>query len=78
MIGAAFGAALVSNPSWMAGYESGGAGGLVGAVLEPVGGFGKFLTVMLALSVIANMVRSKLLGWNYADERMVGAGSNTI
>ncbi|KAF8610617.1 cytosine-purine permease [Ceratobasidium sp. AG-I] len=55
LIGAAFGAALVSNPSWMGGYESGGAGGLVGAVLEPVGGFGKFLTVLLALSVIANM-----------------------
>lgn len=45
----------------MGGYESGGAGGLVSAVLEPVGGFGKFLTVLLALSVIANMVRSKWL-----------------
>lgn len=61
MIGAAFATALASNPSWMSGYESGRVGGLVGAVLEPVGGFGKFLTVLLALSVIANMVRSKLL-----------------
>ncbi|KAG9104171.1 hypothetical protein FRC06_004808 [Ceratobasidium sp. 370] len=55
LIGAAFAASLASNPSWLAGYEANGAGGLVDAVLSPAGGFGKFLTVVLGLSVIANM-----------------------
>ncbi|CAE6534466.1 unnamed protein product [Rhizoctonia solani] len=55
LIGAAFAASLPSNPSWQAGYEAAGAGGLVDAILAPSKGFGKFLTVLLALSVIANM-----------------------
>ncbi|CAE6416702.1 unnamed protein product [Rhizoctonia solani] len=50
LIGAAFAASLSSNPSWMAGYEAGGPGGLVDAILSPSKGFGKFLTVLLALS----------------------------
>ncbi|CAE6471790.1 unnamed protein product [Rhizoctonia solani] len=55
LVGAAFAASLPSNPSWQAGYEAAGAGGLVDAILAPSKGFGKFLTVLLALSVIANM-----------------------
>ncbi|KAJ1310239.1 hypothetical protein OPQ81_006981 [Rhizoctonia solani] len=55
LIGAAFAASLASNPSWQAGYEAAGAGGLIDAILSPTKGFGKFLTVILALSVIANM-----------------------
>lgn len=39
-------------PSWEAGFDNGNnAGGLIQAVLAPSGGFGKFLTVLLALSV---------------------------
>src|SRR5436305_823501 len=41
--------------SWSTGYK--GAGGeLLGAVLKPLGGFGLFLLVLLALSVIANNI----------------------
>ncbi|CUA72398.1 Purine-cytosine permease fcyB [Rhizoctonia solani] len=55
LVGAAFAASLPSNPSWQAGYDAAGIGGLIDAVLSPTNGFGKFLTVLLALSVIANM-----------------------
>ncbi|KAG8689613.1 hypothetical protein FRC09_012350, partial [Ceratobasidium sp. 395] len=55
LIGAAFAASLPLNPSWSEGYEANGAGGLIDAVLSPAGGFGKFLTTLLGLSVIANM-----------------------
>ncbi|KAH7340420.1 NCS cytosine-purine permease [Rhizoctonia solani] len=50
LIGAAFAASLRSNPTWQAGYEAAGPGGLVDAILSPAKGFGKFLTVLLALS----------------------------
>ncbi|PYH94594.1 purine-cytosine permease [Aspergillus ellipticus CBS 707.79] len=36
------------------GYEQSGNGGLLGAVLDPLGGFGKFCLVILSLSIIAN------------------------
>lgn len=40
---------------YAAGYAESGTGGLLGAVLfEPLGGFGKFCVVILALSIIAN------------------------
>ncbi|KAJ5281689.1 hypothetical protein N7478_007061 [Penicillium angulare] len=39
---------------YMAGYKASGNGGLIAAVLEPLGGFGKFCLVILALSIIAN------------------------
>lgn len=43
-------------PSWNEGYgTAGNIGGLLSAMLSPVGGFGKFLTVMLSLSVTANI-----------------------
>ncbi|CAE6426691.1 unnamed protein product [Rhizoctonia solani] len=50
LVGAAFAASLPSNPSWQAGYDAAGIGGLIDAVLSPTNGFGKFLTVLLALS----------------------------
>ncbi|KAB5588567.1 Anaphase-promoting complex subunit 1 [Ceratobasidium theobromae] len=55
LLGAAFASSMPSNPSWQAGYSAAGSGGLVAAVLDPLGGFGKFLTVLLGLSVIANL-----------------------
>ncbi|KAL1943828.1 hypothetical protein VTO73DRAFT_3646 [Trametes versicolor] len=52
LLGAAFAAAAPGVPSWEAGFDNGNnAGGLIRAVLSPSGGFGKFLTVLLALSV---------------------------
>ncbi|KAK7702475.1 Purine-cytosine permease fcy21 [Botryosphaeria dothidea] len=42
---------------YQAGYDSAGTGGLLAAVLfPPLGGFGKFCLVILALSIIANLV----------------------
>jgi hypothetical protein len=54
MIGAAFAIAAVGVPSYAAGFDNGNdIGGLVAAIFEPIGGFGKFLLVLLALSVPA-------------------------
>ncbi|KAI0746989.1 purine-cytosine permease [Daedaleopsis nitida] len=50
MLGAAFAAAAPVVPEWDAGFDNGNSvGGLVQAVLSPAGGFGKFLTVLIAL-----------------------------
>ncbi|KAI1798002.1 purine-cytosine permease [Ganoderma leucocontextum] len=52
MLGAAFAAAAPSVPEWEAGFDNGNSvGGLVEAVLSPAGGFGKFLTVVIALFI---------------------------
>ncbi|OSD08769.1 cytosine-purine permease [Trametes coccinea BRFM310] len=52
MLGAAFAAAAPGVPSWNAGFDEGNSvGGLVEAVLSASGGFGKFLTVLVALSI---------------------------
>ncbi|EAU81390.1 purine-cytosine permease [Coprinopsis cinerea okayama7 len=48
-------AASTSVPEWQQAYEGGDVGGLLHAMLSPVGGFGKFLTVLLALSVAGNI-----------------------
>ncbi|KAJ7485496.1 permease for cytosine/purines, uracil, thiamine, allantoin-domain-containing protein [Mycena latifolia] len=53
--GALIGACLASVPAWEAGYESGDVGGILNAMLSPAKGFGKFLTVLLALSVMGNV-----------------------
>lgn len=42
-------------PSWNAAYGEDNVGGLVAAMLAPVGGFGKFLLVILSLGVTANV-----------------------
>ena len=55
-IGAACYAATAINPDWLDAYNSGSVGGLIGAVLAPVGGFGKFCLVLLALSIVANNI----------------------
>ena len=55
VLGAAMGGALPNNDSWQAGYESTSIGGVLAAMLEPAGGFGKFLLVLLAFSVIGNI-----------------------
>jgi hypothetical protein len=50
------GAALttVTRQDWQQRYTDGGVGGLLGASLNPAGGFGQFLLVVLALSIVAN------------------------
>lgn len=54
-LGAIVGACVPNVPEWEAGYEQGSVGGLLAAMLAPVGGFGKFLMVLLALSVMGNI-----------------------
>ncbi|CDO75439.1 hypothetical protein BN946_scf184693.g8 [Trametes cinnabarina] len=52
LLGAAFAAAAPGVPSWNAGFDEGNSvGGLLEAVLSGAGGFGKFLTVLVALSI---------------------------
>jgi purine-cytosine permease-like protein len=41
-------------PVWDTGYANGNVGGLLEAMLRPTGNFGKFLTVLLSLSVTGN------------------------
>lgn len=56
-IGAAFAVAATSVPAWSAGFQGGGnVGGLMEAVFQPLGNFGKFLTVIMSLSVAPNLV----------------------
>jgi purine-cytosine permease-like protein len=50
-LGAAAAISAHSVPNWNAGYTDGNVGGLINAMLSPVGGFGKFLMVLLSLSV---------------------------
>jgi len=54
MLGAAFIIGMNNNPDWQDAYNVNSVGGLLEAVLRPAGNFGKFLTVLLALSVTAN------------------------
>ncbi|KAK7683187.1 hypothetical protein QCA50_013860 [Cerrena zonata] len=54
-LGAAVVGAASSVPAWSQGYENGNVGGLLEAMLQPVGNFGKFLTVLMALSVAGNV-----------------------
>ncbi|KAF5318548.1 hypothetical protein D9619_010745 [Psilocybe cf. subviscida] len=54
-IGAAIAGVAGSVPSWNDAYAGGNVGGLLNAVLEPAGDFGKFLTVILSFSVAANL-----------------------
>jgi len=55
LLGAAVCACMQNVPSWEAGYTNAYVGGLLEAMLEPAKGFGKFLTVLVALSVMGNI-----------------------
>jgi NCS1 nucleoside transporter family len=57
MLGAAVATAMVSNGgdnAYYNGYHTSGIGGLLATVLAPLGKFGQFCLVILALSIIAN------------------------
>ncbi|CAN8102725.1 unnamed protein product [Discula destructiva] len=58
ILGAAIGGAVPNVPSWAAAYEQLGIGGVMYEMLAPAGGFGKFVLVLLALSVIGNIAIS--------------------
>ncbi|KAI0159747.1 NCS1 nucleoside transporter [Xylariaceae sp. FL1272] len=55
ILGAAMGGAIPVVDGWADAYDSYGAGGVMAAMLEPAGGFGKFVLVLLAVSVIGNI-----------------------
>ena len=55
-LGAAVAAAVSSVSDWEQGYAGGNVGGLLEAMLHPLGNFGKFLMVLLSLSVASNNV----------------------
>lgn len=58
ILGAAIGGAVPNVESWAAAYEVSGVGGVMLEMLAPAGGFGKFIMVLLALSVIGNIAIS--------------------
>ncbi|KAF2711135.1 hypothetical protein K504DRAFT_490058 [Pleomassaria siparia CBS 279.74] len=55
ILGAAIGGATPNVPAWMEGYETNAASGVLGAMLHPAGGFGRFVTVILAFSMVGNL-----------------------
>ncbi|KAK1995037.1 NCS1 nucleoside transporter [Colletotrichum falcatum] len=54
-LGAAIGGAMSSIPEWQDGFNSTLVGGVLGAMLSPAGGFGKFILVVLAFTLLANI-----------------------
>ncbi|CAK7217387.1 hypothetical protein SBRCBS47491_003146 [Sporothrix bragantina] len=58
VLGAAIGGAMPQIPEWYAAYESGGTGGVLGAILiTRLGDFGRFILVLLGMSVLATCAR---------------------
>jgi len=55
--GAAIGASISNNPTWLAGFEAYSTGGVLGAMLAPAGGFGKFILVLLSFAVVGTCAR---------------------
>ena len=55
-LGAAVAVAVSSVPAREQGYSGGNMGGLLEAMLSPLGNFGKFLTILLSFSVAGNNV----------------------
>jgi NCS1 nucleoside transporter family len=54
-LGAAMGGATPNIPEWQAGYDANAASGVLSAMLYPAGGFGRFVTVILAFSMLGNL-----------------------
>ena len=55
-LGLALTTTLGSVPAWGAAFTKGSVGGLLSAIVDPLGIFGKLILVLLALSVIANNI----------------------
>lgn len=48
--------ALGSVPAWNTAFNNGSVGGLLAAVVSPLGGFGKLILALIALSIVANNI----------------------
>ena len=48
-LGAAIGGATPNVEAWMTGYKTNAASGVLAAMMHPAGGFGRFVTVILAV-----------------------------
>ncbi|KAL2862507.1 purine-cytosine permease family protein [Aspergillus lucknowensis] len=57
-LGAAIGATMTSVSEWADGYATYGVGGVLEAMLQPAGGFGKFVAVLLSFSLLGNLAAS--------------------
>lgn len=55
VLGAAIGGATPNIESWADGYDRWIVGGVLQAMLLPAGGFGRFVAVLLSLSVVGNL-----------------------
>ncbi|KAI1850075.1 hypothetical protein JX265_003448 [Neoarthrinium moseri] len=58
VLGAAMGGAVPVVEGWSDAYDAYGAGGILAEMLTSAGGFGKFVLVLLALSVLGNIAIS--------------------
>ncbi|RBR06432.1 uncharacterized protein FIESC28_11055 [Fusarium coffeatum] len=56
ILGAAIGGAIPNVESWQTAWDGYGIGGVLAEMLRPAGGFGKFVLVVLAVSIVGNMV----------------------
>lgn len=54
-LGASMGGAVPNIPEWETGYETNAASGVLAAMLQPAGGFGRFVTVILGFSMLGNL-----------------------
>jgi purine-cytosine permease-like protein len=59
LLGAAIGGAVPNVPEWSTAYDKYSVGGVLAEMLTPAGGFGKFVVVVLAFSVVANIAVSQ-------------------
>lgn len=57
-LGAAVGGAIPSIPAWTSAYASGGLGGVLGEILiSRLGGFGRFILIILGMSIVTTSAR---------------------
>ncbi|KAH9890744.1 permease for cytosine/purines, uracil, thiamine, allantoin-domain-containing protein [Xylariomycetidae sp. FL2044] len=54
-LGAAIGGAIGSVPEWEEAYEATAVGGVLSAMVSSAGGFGKFVVVVLSLTLLGNL-----------------------
>lgn len=79
-LGAAMGGATSNLQEWQTGYDVNGASGVLAAMLHPAGGFGRFVTVILAFSMLGNLAATMysitlnlqmLVPWTFRVPRVV-------
>lgn len=58
ILGAAIGGAIGNIPSWAEAFEADGTGGVLNEMLKPAGGFGRFVSVIIAFSILGNAAGS--------------------